>query len=211
MLPEANGSPPPQDKGPANVALIVWPAEAARRDGLAARGQPRLLVVDDGVEPPQMHDCLEDWVRAPAGEQELQARTEALAVRARCHHRVVPVLDEEGFVRFGSHWVHLPPVEARLVGALLERLGAVVGSPRLIRAGWPEGGASRAMLDVRIHRLRRRLAPLGLVIRTVRQRGWILEVLEVNLADGVGPVTDKGQTGVDERSHERRPPETRPL
>jgi len=31
------------------------------------------------------------------------------------------------------------------------------------------------VLDVHIVRLRRRLAPLGLVIRTVRSRGYLLE------------------------------------
>ena len=159
----------------APVALIVWPAEADRRDALAALGRPRLLVLAEGAEPPALVDCMEDWVSAPVSEDEVRARTDALAVRARCHHQIVPEFDEEGFLRFGAHRIHLPPVEARMTGALLERYGAVVGAARLIRAGWPDGAPTRGMLDVRIHRLRRRLAPIGLSIRTVRQRGWMLE------------------------------------
>ena len=160
------------------VAVLVWPAEADRREMLTGLGQPRLLVLEEGAPPPELVDCLEDWVCAPVSEHELRARTEALALRARCHHRFVPVFDEEGFLRFGPHRLHLPPVEARLVRALLERFGAVVGAARLTRAGWPDSAPTRGMLDVRIHRLRRRLAPAGLSIRTVRQRGWMLEVTE---------------------------------
>lgn len=166
----------------ADVAIVAWPADAARRDELARSGTPRLLVVDPGTSPPALVDCLEDWVFAPVApsaqsDLELQARSAALTLRAGCHHRLVPALDEEGFLSYGAQRVHVPPVEARLVGALLERYGAVVSANRLARAAWPDGNATRGMLDVRIHRLRRRLEPLGLVIRTVRQRGWILEAL----------------------------------
>lgn len=164
--------------GAAAVALIVWPTEAEQRDTLAALGKPRLLVLAEGASPPELIDCMEDWVSVPVSEEELRARTEALALRARCHHQLVPAFDDEGFLRYGDHRIHLPPVEARLVGALLERYGAVVGASRLIRAGWPDGAPTRGMLDVRIHRLRRRLTPVGLSIRTVRQRGWMLEAAE---------------------------------
>jgi DNA-binding winged helix-turn-helix (wHTH) protein len=76
-------------------------------------------------------------------------------------------------------------VEARLAGALLDRFGRVVGAATLMRAGWPGEPASRGKLDVRIHRLRRRLVPLGLEVKTVRQRGWLLAAIEV---DGAGEV-----------------------
>ena len=157
------------------TVIVAWPAGAAEREALAREGVPRLLVVEEGVNPPPLLDCLEDWVQAPAAETELRARREALALRADRHHRLAPHLDEEGFLSFGTGRVHLPPVEARLAAALLDRYGAVVSAARLSRAGWPGAVPSRGMLDVRIHRLRRRLEPLGLVLRTVRQRGWILE------------------------------------
>jgi DNA-binding response OmpR family regulator len=45
----------------------------------------------------------------------------------------------------------------------------------LARAGWPDGAPGRNALDVHVLRLRRRVAPLGLAIRTVRSRGYLLE------------------------------------
>jgi DNA-binding response OmpR family regulator len=169
------------------VTLVAWPSEAALRDALAARGQPRLLVVAEGEQPPPSPDCLEDWVQAPASETEMRARMAVLRCRAESHRPVVPELDEEGLLHFGSRSVYLPPVEARLAGALIERFGRVVSAATLVRAAWPGGTSSRGTLDVRISRLRRRLADLDLAIRTVRQRGWILGVAESDSGGAVAP------------------------
>ena len=89
---------------------------------------------------------------------------------------IAPLLDDDGVIRLGAAWVSLPPVEARITNALLERFGAVVSRDTLARSGWPDGAPGRNALDVHVLRLRRRLAPLGLVIRTVRSRGYLLEV-----------------------------------
>ncbi len=78
-------------------------------------------------------------------------------------------------LRLGGAWVSLPPVEARLMAALLDRYGAVVSREALARAGWPAGAPGRNALDVHMLRLRRRLGPLALAIRTVRSRGYLLE------------------------------------
>ena len=150
-----------------------WPVETARRDRLAAEGQPRLLLVEDEVQPPVGHDALEDWVRVPASEVDVQARMATLAARARAD--AAPLLDLDGVLRFGPLWVSLPPVEARLTRAMLERFGAVVSRESLSRAGWPDGAPGRNALDVHVLRLRRRLAPVHLAIRTVRSRGYLLE------------------------------------
>ena len=72
-------------------------------------------------------------------------------------------------------WVSLPPVEARLTRLLLDRFGAVVSREALAKAGWPDGAPGRNALDVHVLRLRRRLAEVGLAIRTVRSRGYLLE------------------------------------
>jgi DNA-binding winged helix-turn-helix (wHTH) protein len=74
-----------------------------------------------------------------------------------------------------GRWVSLPPVEHRLMIVMLDRYRAVVSRDALARAGWPGGIPGRNVLDVHIVRLRRRLAPLGLVIQTVRSRGYLLE------------------------------------
>jgi DNA-binding response OmpR family regulator len=160
-----------------DVVLLRWPADAARRDSLVARGVPRLLLVEDGTAPPLPPDCFEDWLRVPATEGDVRSRVEGLAVRRAVHEQVVPQLDGHGVLRFGSEWVPLPPVEARLIGALLERFGAVVSREHLSRAGWPSGAPGRNALDVHMLRLRRRLGPLDLAIRTIRSRGYLLEAI----------------------------------
>ena len=165
--------------------MLRWPEEESRRTRISQAGEPRLLLVPDGEDPPPVADCLEDWIRVPAAEEEVKARVDALAVRSLAHHvngqngdsaaPDVPVLDDFGVLRVNGSWVALPPLEARLAEALLERLGAVTSRELLIRAGWPSGAPGRNALDVHVLRLRRRLTPVGLVIRTVRSRGYLME------------------------------------
>ena len=50
---------------------------------------------------------------------------------------VDPTLDENGVLRLGGGWVSLPPVEARLTEALLDRSGRSSAASALARAGWP--------------------------------------------------------------------------
>lgn len=152
-----------------------WPAERQRREQLAQAEHPRLLLVEGGAPPPLAGDCLEDWARAPVDDADLRTRIAALEHRAALHHGSVPVLDEDGVLHSGDTWVALPPVETRLMAALLDRSGAVVSREALARAGWPGGAPGRNALDVHVLRLRRRVVPLGLVIRTVRSRGYLLE------------------------------------
>ena len=85
-----------------------------------------------------------------------------------------PELDHDGVLRFNGRWVAVPPVEARLAEALIGRIDAVVGRDDLSRVGWPGGDPGRNALDVHMLRLRRRLTPLGLSIKTVRSRGYML-------------------------------------
>ena len=156
------------------VSLLRWPAERDRREALRRAGEPRLLLVERGA-PPLPSDGREDWIRLPAADVDLRARIEAL--RQRLDTRVIdlPLIDGDGVLRVDDRWVALPPVEARLVAALVERYGAVVSRATLTSAGWPGGSPGRNALDVHVLRLRRRIAPLDLAIRTVRSRGYVLE------------------------------------
>jgi DNA-binding response OmpR family regulator len=168
-----------------DITMLRWPEEESRRSRISLAGAPRLLLVADGAEPPPVSDCLEDWIRVPAAENEVRARVDALAVRSQAHttnghngsngHATAPLLDDFGVLRVNGAWVALPPLEARLAEALLERLGAVTSRELLIRAGWPTGAPGRNALDVHVLRLRRRLTPVGLAIRTVRSRGYLME------------------------------------
>jgi hypothetical protein len=166
------------------VVLVRWPAEQDRRVDLEQAGRLRLLLVEDGVPAPIAADELEDWIRVPAGDADVRARIDGLRRRLEARTSPVPDLDDDGVLRAGARWVSLPPVESRLMGALLHRYGAVVSRDTLGRAGWPDGAPGRNALDVHMLRLRRRVGPLDLAIRTVRSRGYLLERLAADGAAG---------------------------
>lgn len=158
------------------VVALSWPLEEERRRLLAAAGVPRLLVVGHNHSPPVVESPLEDWIRDPAPEVDRSARVEALLRRAgEDVHPPRPHVDADGLVRVGRAWVAVPPVEACLARTLADRFGTVVSRSELVVAAWPEGVDERNVLDVRILRLRRRLDQIGLVIRTVRSRGYLME------------------------------------
>lgn len=158
-----------------DVAFIRWPEDSDRRDALVEERRPRLLLLDPGSQPPEPTDCFEDWVVLPVEEQELASRTRALTARVARHQAVEPAVDTSGVLRYGDRLLVLPPVEARLATALASRFGIVVRREALANAGWPEGPPGRNALDVHLVRLRRRLAGIGLTLRTVRSRGYLLE------------------------------------
>jgi len=158
-----------------DVVLVRWPAERHRRERLRVAGGPRLLLLEAGAAPPAGGDALEDWIRIPADEADLQHRLAGLEARARATAPHPPALDDDGVLRVGTRWVSLPPVEARITAVLLERFGLVVSRDALARSGWPAGAPGRNALDVHVLRLRRRLRDVQLAIRTVRSRGYLLE------------------------------------
>lgn len=164
---------------------LRWPADEALLPDLRARDVPRLLLVAPDAPPPNIEGVLEDWVRLPAKSADVAARRETLRERSRTSPGSAssdptppgpaPTLDQDGVLRFEGRWVAIPPVEGRLLGLFLEKYGAVVSRRALSKAGWPDRDADRNVLDVHILRLRRRLDEVGLAIRTVRSRGYLLE------------------------------------
>jgi len=158
-----------------DVVLVRWPRERLKRDELLAEGRLRLLLIEDDNDPPVMEDLNEDWIRVPAADADVQFRVEGLRRRWEATLGSLPELDPDGLLRHAGRWVSLPPVEARLTTSLLDRFGAVVSRDQLSRSGWPRGAPGRNALDVHMLRLRRRIAPVGLVIKTVRSRGYLLE------------------------------------
>lgn len=161
------------DTSVGEVALIRWPDEAERLERARRHGAPRLLLVGPQADPPPVADPLEDWVRLPAPETDLAARVRTLEERAA--GSLAPPRVADGVLRLDGTWVALSPVEERLAALLCERFGSVVGRDALMRAAWPDDLPSRNALDVHVLRLRRRIEPLGLEIRTVRSRGYVLQ------------------------------------
>jgi len=160
-----------------NVELVRWPAESDRREQLVEAGVPLILVVEGWVEPPVCTYLYEDWVRPPISREDLQARRTTLLARAVAHS--VPVIDPDDVLRFGHHRLCLSPAEAQLMRALVGAYGSVVDRSTLVGLLWPGcSTARRNALDLRILRLRRRIMPLQLTIRTVWGRGYMIEANE---------------------------------
>ena len=138
------------------------------------------MIVDHG-SPPTTIDELEDWLRAPADETDMRIRLATLRERASRNGAAVSI--EDGVLRAGSRLVVLPPIQARLAAALLERMNAVVGRETLARRAWPEGApAGRNVLDVHMAKLRRLLTGTGVDIRTVHRRGYLMHLVPVDSA-----------------------------
>jgi DNA-binding response OmpR family regulator len=79
----------------------------------------------------------------------------------------------DGRVHYGGRWAGVSEIEEGLARALGQSFGNIVGLPELRGAD----GRSLSEGSVRVHltRLRKRIAPLGLVVRVVRGRGYVLD------------------------------------
>ena len=159
-----------------DVSWVRWPEDEAKRRDLKQSNRPRLLLVDTQAPAPVSGDPLEDWIRLPADDRDVQARVDALTLRSGSGPPDTIEIDDDGLLHLGDRWVALPPIEKRLAAALLERPSAVVSRETLAKVGWPGETATRNALDVHMLRLRRRIEPLGLAMRTVRSRGYVLDV-----------------------------------
>ena len=160
-----------------DVELLHWPVDEERLVELRSEGRARLLVIDPDTEAPVSGDLLEDWIRRPASIHDLKARIAGLERRIELSLPDRPIIDD-CVLRFRGAWVQVPPVEMRITSMLVGRFGAVVSRDQLSKAGWPDCGADRNALDVHMMRLRRRVDDVGLVVRTVRGRGYLLESLD---------------------------------
>ncbi|MBV1946636.1 uroporphyrinogen-III synthase [Streptomyces sp. BV129] len=70
--------------------------------------------------------------------------------------------------------VWLTPGSARVLRALAERPGWVVGRPELLRRVWPGQGADEHAVEAAVTRLRAALGPYAGLVRTVPKRGYRL-------------------------------------
>jgi len=112
----------------------------------------------------------------PAPDRDVKAKAAALQRRAEeWAARPAPVLDGSGRLLRAGQWVTLSPMEEQLMEVLSENFGGVVGDGTLLARGWPDGGGTHTALRVQLVRLRRRISALGLEIKTVRGRGYVLQ------------------------------------
>ena len=142
------------------------------RDDLADRVQG----LDSGAD---------DYLVKPFDLPELLARLRALRRRAagRVEDKLVfgdlemHLTDRE--LRFRGERVALSPRELALTELLLHKAGRVVTKDSIVArlSSW-EADFSENSVEVYVHRLRKRFADLGVVIKTVRGFGYVLEAAE---------------------------------
>jgi two-component system OmpR family response regulator len=158
------------------VVRVNWPQQAALLAEAREKGWPRLIVVEGSELPRMTGDPLEDFVMSDVPETLRAVRCSVLATRAL--RRRTPVAIGDGMVSCGGRTVALSPTEFGLLRALADREGAVVRRDVLADIVWPGEDVDRNVVDVALGRLRRRIDGMGVSIRTVRSRGYVLELSE---------------------------------
>ncbi|MCP3759152.1 helix-turn-helix domain-containing protein [Streptomyces sp. TBY4] len=133
----------------------------------------RLLVVEAGVEAPICTDIREDWVRTPLSKDDLRARMNGLRVRGGSDS--IPSVDHNGVLRFRRRSAVLSPTETDLVSKFAESFTQPVGREALLAVLARTSRPSRNALDLHVMRIRRRVQPIGLQLRTLWGRGYVLE------------------------------------
>jgi DNA-binding winged helix-turn-helix (wHTH) protein len=91
-----------------------------------------------------------------------------------------PELDDFGILRLDRQWVALSELDEVIMRRLLQSFGSPVSRQEILSTTWPGGTRDGKVLDTRMHRLRQRIAPLGLTIHTVRRRGFMLDMTPVD-------------------------------
>jgi DNA-binding winged helix-turn-helix (wHTH) protein len=157
-----------------DVAVLRWPQQAHEVQQLEQLGLPRLLLVEPGDDPPTEPTCLQDWVRLPAVDADVHVRLRILAGRAAAHGKSDPTIDEFGVLTLRGQTLFLSPTEHSITRLLIAHFGSMVTDADLLDAAWPDGRPERQVLRVHISRLRKRLAPIGLTITSVRNAGYLI-------------------------------------
>jgi DNA-binding response OmpR family regulator len=158
-----------------DVAILTWPDQQTEVERLRRLSIPHLLLVEHSADPPDADHPLADWVRWPSEERDLRARVARL--RRRADHFERPRIDDNGQLLFRDRWVALAPTEERLARPFVDCFGMLVRDDELILRAYPAPPPATSF-RVQLSRLRRRIRPLGLVIRTVSSRGHVLETAD---------------------------------
>ena len=125
----------------------------------------------------------DDYLAKPFATEELVARVSALARRGRAmrsrliEHGALTVDLERKRAAIAGKPIELSQREYSILEFLFSNVGAIVGKDKIAGAvaSWDEQISPNA-IEVQISRLRTKLEPAGISIRTIRGLGYLVEV-----------------------------------
>jgi hypothetical protein len=159
---------------PVDVRLVRWPMEQDYRRDLESVGAPRVLLVERGAPPPPRWDDLEDWVRVPVDQSELELRATTVARRADARER--PMLDDDGLLWMRDQWCAVTNGQIPLVRLLVDHFGVVVRDEQVDEVFVDAGtSAHEEAIKTTVRRVSQTLGRLGLRLQRVRGAGYLLE------------------------------------
>jgi two-component system OmpR family response regulator len=172
--------------------LVILDLGLPKVDGLQVLRQARasgcrtpviILTARDGVEDRVKGLDLgaDDYLTKPFSLVELEARARALLRRGQGGTPVITCgslsYDTVGRrASIGKTAIELSLREISVLEALLARLGKVVSKDQLIESlcGYGDEVSANA-IEVYVHRLRKKLEPAGIAIRTLRGLGYLMD------------------------------------
>jgi DNA-binding response OmpR family regulator len=160
--------------------LRHWRAHGARMPVLLLTARDELQDRVNGLDA-----GADDYLVKPFDLPELLARIRALKRRAegRIHESISLgdlVLDlTQRELSYRGERVALSPRELAMTEILMQKAGRVVAKDAIVArlSNW-ESDFSENSVEVYVHRLRKRYAELGVVIRTVRGFGYLMELAD---------------------------------